>query len=155
MEPRPPVLEICHSVPGRLRLRPTKALEAEALTALAQRLASVAGVARVISRPNTGSLIVEFAGATEALQEKIAELGIARLRAPDPPPPIGQVAQLGLLRADMALQDRTGKTLDLNSAVTLLLIAGAIVQLARGQVAGPATSLLMGALTMLERGRKF
>jgi hypothetical protein len=83
----------------------------------------------------------------------IAAQGIARIRPAAPPPPIGQVAQLGLLRADMALKGSTQNTLDLNATLALLLLAGAAIQLGRGQIAGPATTLAMAALSMLDRNR--
>lgn len=154
MQPRPPVLEIQHAVPGRARLRPAKAVDAVGLKTLADRLAAVPGVQRVLSRPRTGSLILEFEGPADPILAAVTEAGAARVRAPEPPPPIGQLAQFGLLRADMALQERTGKTLDLNTAVALLLLAGAVVQVTRGRIAAPATTLVLGALSMLDRGRK-
>lgn len=154
MQARAPVLEIQHAVPGRARLRPAKLLDAAALTALGERIAAVPGLRRVLTRPATGSLILEFTGPPEPLFEAIGAHGIARVRAPAPPPPIRQVAKLGILRADLAVQARTGQTLDLDTAVALVLLAGAAVQVARGQVAAPATSLLLGAVTMLDRGQK-
>lgn len=140
-------------MPGRARLRPEKPIEAGALKALGESLSAVPGLRRVVVRPNTGSLILEFHGAPGPLFEAIAAQGIARIRPPAPPPPIGQVAQLGLLRADMALKDSTQNTLDLNSTLALALLGAAVVQLARGHVAGPATTLAMAALNMLDRGR--
>jgi hypothetical protein len=154
MPPRPPVLEIQHAVSGRVRLRPAKALDAAVLKDLADRLAALPGVLRVLSRPSTGSLIPEFDGTAERILAAVTDSGVARLRAPELPPPIGQLAQFGLMRADMALQGRTGKTLDLNTAVALLRLAGAVVQVTRGRIAGPASALLLGALSMLDRGRK-
>jgi hypothetical protein len=154
MQPKPPVLEIWHAVPGRTRLRPTQALDHVGLKTLAERLAAVPGVQRVVSRPKTGSLILEFDGAPDPILAAITEAGVARVRPPEPPPPIGQLAQFGLLQADMALQERTGKTLDLNTTVALLLMAGAVVQVTRGKIAGPATTLVLGALSMLDRGRR-
>jgi hypothetical protein len=53
----------------------------------------------------------------------------------------------------MALKGRTQNALDLNSAAALLLFFGAAVQLGRGRIAGPATTLAMAALSMLDRER--
>jgi hypothetical protein len=128
-------------------------MNADALKALGDSLAAVPGLHRVLVRPATGSLILEFDGASEPLLEAVAARGLARIRPPAPPPPIGQVAQMGLLRADMALKGSTQNTLDLNSTLALLLLAGAVVQLGRGQIAGPATTLAVAALSMLDRSR--
>ena len=155
MPAKPVALEIRHAVRGRARLRPVRAMEADALQALADRIAAVPGLHRVLVRPNTGSLILDFEGAPAPLFETIATNGIARIHPPAQPPPIGQVAQLGLTRADLALKSQTGNALDLNSAVALILLVGAVIQASRGRIAGPATTLAIAALSMLDReGRK-
>ena len=128
-------------------------MDAGALKALGDTISMVPGLTRILVRPNTGSLILQFAGPPETLFNAIAAQGIATIRPPAPPPPIGQVAQLGLMRADMALKDSTRNTLDLNSTMALLLFVAAMVQIGRGQIAGPATTLAMAALNMLDRGR--
>jgi hypothetical protein len=46
---------------------------------------------------------------------------------------------------------RTGNALDLRTALALALAAGAVLQLARGRVAGPATTLAMAAFSLLDR----
>ena len=153
MSADPVALELRHAVPGRVRLRPAKAMDADALKSLGDRLASVPGLRRVLMRPNKTSPILDFEGVQEPILAAITAQGIARIRPPAPPPPIGQVAQLGLLRADMALKSSTQDTLNLNSTLALLLLAGAAVQFSRGQIAGPATSLLLAALSMLDRSR--
>lgn len=154
MPDRPVALEIRHAVPGRARLRPARAMDAPALKALADRMAAVPGLARVLARPATCSLILGFDGPPEPLFQAIEAAGIARIRPPAPPPPLAQVAQLGLMRADMALKGRTENALDLNAAVALLLMLGAVVQLGRGRIAGPATTLAIAALSMLDRERQ-
>lgn len=153
MAPDPVVLEIHHAVPGRVRLRPAKPMDTGGLKALGDMIAMVPGLTRVLVRPNTGSMIVQFSGQPDAFFKAITAQGIATIRHPAPPPPIGQVAKLGLMRADMALKDRTANTLDLNSTMALLLFAAAIVQIGRGHIAGPATTLAMAALSMLDRDR--
>ena len=153
MTPDPVALEIRHAVPGRARLRPARPMDAGALKALGDAVSMVPGLTRVLVRPNTGSLILQFAGPPEALFTAITAQGIATIRPAAPPPPIGQVAQLGLIRADMVLKDGTRNTLDLNSTMALILLIAAMVQIGRGQIAGPATTLAMAALNMLDRGR--
>jgi len=128
-------------------------MDAGALKTLGDAIATVPGLTRVLVRPNTGSMILKFAGHPDALFTAITAQGLATIRHPAPPPPIGQVARLGMMRADMALKNRTRNTLDLNSTMALLLFAAAVVQIGRGQIAGPATTLATAALSMLDRDR--
>lgn len=151
MAASPVALELHHSVEGRARLRPARPLDAGGLKKLADAIASVAGLRRVISRPGTGSLIIEFAGPAAAGLAAIEAEGIAKIRPPAPPPPIGQVARFGLMRADAAMKQSTGGTLDLDTAVALALALAALVQTARGQIVGPASTLAVAALSMLDR----
>lgn len=135
----------------RARLRPARPLGRDALVDLADRLATVAGVDRVLARPATGSLIVEtHHDAGEVLDAMEAGSLIVTRRAPTAPP-VGQMVKLGLLRADMGVKSRTEGALDLRTGLALLLIAAALVQLARGRVAGPATTLATAAFSLIDR----
>ena len=147
-------LECHHSVAGRARLRPSQEMEAEDLLALSDRVATLPGISRVLARPNTGSLILECDADPETVFAAMEAQGIARVRTPAPPPPIGQVAQLGMLQADMKLKQSTNSALDLNTSIALLLAVIAAFQASRGKLAGPATTLLMSALSALDRGAR-
>jgi hypothetical protein len=151
MSDRLTTLEIVHAADGRVRLRPSKPLDASALTGLADLIAGLPKVQRVLARPATGSLIIETDGPAQPLFDLIAAQGIAKVRPKPSPPPLGQVARFGLMRADAAVQGATDGALDLNGAMAFLLMGGAVVQLLRGQVAGPATTLAVAALAMLDR----
>lgn len=129
-------------------------MERTALVDLAERLAAVAGVHRVLARPSTASLIIETQRpAAEALKEMEAA-GIVRFVTPPHPPPVRQSVQLGLAKVDLGLRSRTEQSLDLRTALGLLLLFGAIVQLARGRVAGPATTMAIAALSLLDNGKR-
>lgn len=143
---------LAHRSRRRLRLRiEADRLEPGAARDLADRLASVHGVARAVVRPNTRSLILDThieAG------EVLAELGrssVIGISAPPKPPPVGQMIQLGLLKADMGLGRRTDDALDLRTALALLLLVAAVLQLGRGRIAGPATTLAMSAFALLDK----
>jgi len=151
MADSPVALEIVHAIADRVRLRPSQPLSAEALIGLADRIAGLPAARRVLARPGTGSLIVETQGPAQRLLDQIAAQGIADPRQRPAPPPVGDVARLGLVRADSAVRRATAGGLDLNAAFAVLLLAGAGLQLLRGRVAGPATTLAMAALSMLDR----
>ena len=149
--PRAPAFEVHHSVEGRLRLRPVLPMQAKALRVVADRLATLGGIRRVVSRPSTSSLIVEFDGPAVPVISAIAASGLARVGDKAPPPPIGMVAKLALLRAETRVKGATDGTLDLYTLLGLLLLMGAAVQVGRGRIASPATSLAVAALAMLDR----
>jgi hypothetical protein len=135
----------------RARLRPVRALERAALVDLADRLSAVAGVDRVLARPATGSLIVETHHDAGEVLDAMEEAALIVTRRTPRPPPVGQMVKLGLFQADMGVKSRTEGALDLRTGLALLLIAGALVQLARGRVAGPATTLAMAAFSLIDR----
>ena len=147
----PVALRRQHVAGRRARLRPDRALPSERLSALADRIAGLAGASRVLARPATGSLIVESDGPVAEVLDAIDRQGVARVLDPQQAPPVSQVLRLGALRADQAVRAQTGQALDLRTATALLLSAGAVVQLARGQIAGPATTLAMTAVALLDK----
>lgn len=153
MTDRPLRLTRAHAVPGRLRLRAAGQLERGALAALVDRIAAVEGVAGVVARPNTGSLILTLRDSAEAVEDRLQVLGIARIGPPAQPPPLGQVVQFGMLKLDGDIRRQSEGALDLKSTIALALAAGAVLQLARGRIAGPATTLAMAAFGLLDPGR--
>lgn len=153
MTARPLRLTRAHAVPGRLRLRAAGRLERATLAALIDRIAAVEGVAGVVARPNTGSLILTLSDSAEAVEGRLESLGIAHVGPPPAPPPVGQVVQFGMLKLDGDIRRHSEGALDLKSTIALALSAGAVLQLARGRVAGPATTLAMAAFSLLDPGR--
>lgn len=154
-EAAPPRLRPVHRSARRLRLRfEGTAPRGADLSAFADRLAGVEGVLRARARPNTGSVILDLSRPPEAVLAALEEAGAARIAGPAKPVPVGQVIQLGLTQADMGLGRRTEGALDLRTALGLALLAGALLQLSRGRVAGPATTLFMSAWSLLAPPRR-
>lgn len=154
-KPAAPVpLLLLHATQKRARLKIDLAGGAEALTDLVNQVASVPGVLRAQIRPNTRSMIVESHRPIKDVLAKMADRGIARIGKPPQAPPVNQVLQMGLLQADMGLKQRTGDALDLRTTIALALLGAAAVQIGRGRIAGPATTLALGALSLLDRNKK-
>jgi hypothetical protein len=143
-----------HETAGRLRLRLDGDASPEAVAALADSLARIPGVRHVVVRPNTGSVILTLDLPSAEVRAAIASSGAARLVAPPKRPPVGQVLALGAMRADMEVRARSGDALDLRTALALALVGGAVIQAARGRVAGPATTLALEALALIGAGRR-
>ncbi len=142
---------LAHVTGGRARLRLVRPLPEATLTALADDLATLPGIERVVIRPATGSVIIEGRRPAEALEAALRSSGLITLTEPEPAQPIGQLAQLGLWLADLKLREETRGALDIRTALALMLLGGAIVQLLRGQISGPATTLLMEAFKLIDR----
>lgn len=150
--PPPRKAHVAHLSKRRLRLRiEGDRIGGEASQALADRLMSVQGVAHVVLRPNTGSLIIETLTEAAEVLEALKTHSALKIVATPKPPPLGQVMQLGLMKADMQIGQKTDGTLDLRTAIALLLIIAAIVQFGRGKVAGPTSTLLMSAFALLDK----
>jgi hypothetical protein len=81
----------------------------------------VHGVSRVVFRPNTGSLILETLIDAGEVLEALKDEPSLSIKAPPKPPPVGQMIQMGLLKADMDLGRRTDGALDLRTTMALLL----------------------------------
>jgi hypothetical protein len=149
--PEPVEVRLAHVINGRARLRLAGSLPETRLATLADGLAALSGIERVVIRPATGSVIVEGRVKAEALEQALRSSGLVSLAEPEEAQPIGQMAQLGLWVADMEVRERTRGALDVRTAMALLLLGGAIVQLLRGQISGPATTLFMEAFKLIDR----
>lgn len=151
----PPRLRLVHRAERRLRLRIEGAVPHGApLTDFADRLAGIEGVARARVRPQTGSVILDLATPAGAMLAALEASGVARVAGPAPPLPVGRAIEASLAQADAALGRGTHGALDLRTALGLALAGGAVLQLARGRVAGPATTLGMAAWSLLARPGK-
>jgi len=147
--PRPRVLERVHAVDGRVRLRLRNAASREEFQALAEQLSGLAGVTNIVARPNTRSVILSFDGKAEDMMARLAEARDIRVADRPKPVPLSQLSQLGMLQLDQNIKKHTDDVLDFRTGVALFLVFGAIVQLGRGRIAGPTTTLLMSALSLL------
>lgn len=149
----PVPLLLLHTTRKRARLKIDLPAGVEALTDLANQVASVPGVLRAQIRPNTRSVIVESHWPIKDVLTELADRGIASIGKPPQSPPVNKVLQMGLLQADMGLKRRTGDALDLRTALALALLGAAVMQIGRGRIAGPATTLAFGALSLLDRNK--
>ena len=87
-------VRIGHVSAGRIRLRLAEELGAADLAALADRLALMPGIRRVVVRPATGSVILEGNLSAEALTDAVNASEAVKVVPPAPHVPVGQVAKL-------------------------------------------------------------
>jgi hypothetical protein len=150
-----PEVSLVHAVPGRLHLRvPSLEGDTDAMSAFVETIAEVPGLVRIIGRPSTGTLILEYDGdLAEIVPALVSRGGMSFVRAPVPPP-VSQTLRLGLAVLDQKIAAQSEGTFDMRAALAVLLIGLAVFQTARGQLMGPATTLLVAALSLIEPGRK-
>ena len=152
---------IRHQLPGRVRIGLEGPLpDVAALTDTARAIASVPGVEQVEFRPETASLLLRHRGRFEPLAAALEEAGLLVLAPAEPVAPIDPVGETfeRLERAEDLVGRLTGGRADLWSIAYLGLVAGGLVQLARGRVAGPAVTLFGQAASLalsrsVRRGR--
>ena len=146
-------VRLAHVTDGRARLRIAERLEPAAYAELADRFAAEPLVERVVVRPNTGSVILEAQADKGVLEDSLKACAWLTILPPAHTPPVGQVAQFGLFKLDSEIRNRTHETLDFRSALAMLLFTAAIFQASRGRIAGPATTLAVSALAILEKSK--
>ena len=140
-----------HRMPGRVRFALGHPLPArESLESLADALASVEGIREVEIRPRSGSIIVRHGGSYDDIAKALADAGLVIEVNEEESRPVDPVQETldRLSVADRALQRWTGGRADIWSVSFSALVAGGLIQLGRGRVAGPALTLFGQAATL-------
>ncbi len=148
--PHAVAVQLAHVTDGRARMRLTGRIPSEKLSEICGHLARLPGITRSLARPNTGSLIVESSMKKEALGDLLKSCDAIRIVPRVPSPPLGTALRFGLVRTDSEVFRRTGGQLNLHTALGALLMIAAVIQIARGRFVGPAATLLVNALALLE-----
>ena len=146
-----PHAEITHNSPGRLRLRiRAQRGRVEYFTSIEEKLVQCPGVERVVVNPVTGSVLLEPAIDLAALVTFTQAQQLFQLaeRPVLMAPLTQQVAErFGILNGE--LRRLSGGGVDLGSLGFIGLVTLAAVQLQRGHVLGPASTLLWSAISLL------
>jgi hypothetical protein len=143
-----PLARVCHFTSGRLRLKiPEKRRDDSFFKTVAERLAGWDSVDRVEVNPLTASVLVHFSDvaalfADNALRNDLFAVDYDALEDADGAPALTERAARLWSGADVALRRWTGGAADIRSTVFLVLLAGGIYQLLRGNIAAPAATLL-------------
>jgi hypothetical protein len=151
-------IRVAHRTPGRVRLS-VPGLERNPGEArrIADAAAAVRGVSKVEARTATGSLVLFHLDDWTTVAERLrVALGAAIEEAEPPPPPGGSAFEstAGLVDAlNSAARRAFGGRTDLTELVFLALLGAGTIQLARGQVVGPATTLFSQALQLMTARR--
>lgn len=150
-------MRLVHRTAGRVRIEaPQIRGRADDAKRLAETVAALPAVSRVEARAATGSLVIFHHGDWDAFAGPLSEALGAPLEdapemfeGPNALSSVGDVVEALDLGARRALGGRT----DLSELTFLALVAAGAVQLARGQVVGPAATLFSQALSLMASRR--
>lgn len=154
----PPIrVRLAHAAPGRIRLRaPDLAKNPERMAAFADTLSALPNLIRIVGRPSTGTIILEFEGSPTALTKALVATGRVTI-APRPKEvlPISQVTQFSAAQLDWAVRSQTKGALDAKTALGILLFGAAVFQATQGRLIGPTATLMMSVFSLMgSNGKK-
>jgi len=142
--------EVAHRSAQRLRLRfPHQRGDADFFAKLERSALGVEGVLAATARPATGSLILRHKTDFGTLAARLHDAGVCDIR-PHPEDHRPEVEAHHLSdELDSRLYQASGGQLDLRAVGAFALVLMAILQIARGRVAVPATTALWYGLSLL------
>jgi hypothetical protein len=151
-----PEARISHATANRVRLKvPAKRYDEDFFRAVEQRLKGWRNVERVEVNPLTASVLVHFSDPAALVREAMnGNNDLFRIVYPEPQehgsaaPPLARL-QGTIAMADGSLRQWTSGAVDLRTAIFAVLLMGGLQQLAQGNVAAPAATLLWYAATVI------
>lgn len=145
---------MAHVCPGRVRLRiPGRRRDKSYFESVVERLRTYEAAHAVSADPATAGMLVMHRGEFGDIVELARRDGLFSVSEVEP---VGEsalrTASASLRTVSSAVQNASGGVLDVPSLAYIGLVGLAVVQAVRGHVAGPATTLLWNALTLVQLG---
>lgn len=145
-----PEAHVSHAAPGRLRIRvPGRRGDGVYFARAEERFGACPEVHRVAVNPLTGSILIEHTTDMAAIGRFAENNDLLVLQAAPAVVPLGVTLRAGVVDLDTRVRRAAGGTLDLWSAVSVVYLALACIQLFRGYSMGPATALLWTGLSAM------
>lgn len=146
-----PTAHVVHSLRGRTRLRvPSQKGNREFFVAIEQILGADQQVAYIATNPKTGSILIHHRNELVELDHFVRSRGLFTVQREMPSPERAlSGAALHLDRLDRVLRRNTHGAFDLDELLFVGLVGAALVQMVRGRVLAPASTLLSYAATIL------
>jgi hypothetical protein len=146
-------VRIAHRTGGRVRLIvPSIERAPEEARRVAEAVAAVEGVGKVEARAATGSLVLFHHGDWADLAGPLAAALGAAIEEAEPEPPSGAAFESTAAMVEVLNREARrvfGGRTDLSELVFLGLLGAGAVQIARGQIVGPASTLFSQALQLM------
>jgi hypothetical protein len=122
---------------------------------LADELAGLKGVTTVRVNPDIGSILIthDLGANWEPILRFVRKKGLLEISSPRYALSLGEATSAGLRVFDRRLRYTTGGVLDARSALFVTFLALTVQQILRGEILGPATTLLFQALSVLKDSR--
>ncbi len=149
--------QIVHETDRRIRLRaPILCGDSEACRNLELSLRSAPDLDHVEVKPITGSVIVSSESGRAAMLKAIKPLIDVRKAGTKPASPTRPTVQVAKRFEQMQkdLMQASGGRLNVEDVAFVLFSVGAVIQLARGRFASPATALLLSAFGLMNGGQR-
>lgn len=145
-----PFAFVSHQVDGRVRLRvPDMRRQDEYFERMRQRLAGLPGLRRLTTNTRTGSVLIEYSGQLEALEELGPRLGLFRLQNRPHPHSISEFLYTLTSQPDEILKKLTDGRVDAAGVTALALTGMGISQIVRGHALPAGWTLLWNSINLI------
>lgn len=145
-----PFAFVTHQVDGRVRLRvPAMRRQDEYFERMRQRLASLPGLRRLTTNTRTASVLIEYSGQIEALDELGPRLGLFEIQNRPHPHSLSEWLYTITTHPDDILKRVTDGRVDAAGLVALALTGMGISQIVRGHALPAGWTLLWNATNLV------
>lgn len=145
-----PFAFVSHQVDGRVRLRvPDMRRQEEYFERMRQRLASLPGLRRLTTNTRTGSVLIEYSGKLEALEELGPRLGLFQLQNRPHPHSVSEWLYTLSSHPDNMLKKLTDGRVDAAGVTALALAGMGISQIMRGHALPAGWTLLWNGINLV------
>jgi hypothetical protein len=145
-----PFAFVSHQVDGRVRLRvPDMRRQDEYFHRLRQRLADLPGLRRLTTNTRTASVLIEYSGQLESLEELGSRLGLFRVQNRPHPHSMSEWLYTLTSHPDALLKRFTDGRVDAAGLTALTLAGAGILQIVRGQALPAGWTLLWNATNLI------
>lgn len=145
-----PFAFVSHQVDGRVRLRvPDMRRQDEYFERMRERLASLPGLRRLTTNTRTGSVLIEYSGQLEALEELGPRLGLFQLQNRPHPHSLSEYLYTLSTQPDEILKKLTDGRVDAAGVTAIALAGMGISQVVRGHALPAGWTLLWNGINLI------
>lgn len=142
---------VAHTVPGRVRLRiPARRGDDAYFANVASQLREIGGAEGVKTNPRTGSVLINGLELDRLAETARNERLFALRRSPPPPESVIDAVGTSVDTLESGVKKVTRGEMDLASLAFVFFLGLGLVQLLRGNFAGPATTLFWYAAMLAQ-----
>jgi Heavy metal associated domain 2 len=146
-----PKAHVSHRVEGRARLRiPSRRGDQAFFERLKERTGELSQVKSTEVNARTGGVLIRHNGPLESITEECRQRGLFDLESVTAfEQPVVERVRDQLATLDAAVRGTSAGQVNMWAMVSLLFIGLAIIQLARGRILGPVTTLMWAAINAM------